>query len=37
MKLVTFIQKDDVQHIGALINNDRAIVILQKGAADAKR
>lgn len=34
MKLVTFIQKDDVQHIGALINNDRAIVILQKGAKE---
>ena len=34
MKLVTFIQKDDVRHIGALVNNDRTIVILQKGAKE---
>jgi 2-keto-4-pentenoate hydratase/2-oxohepta-3-ene-1,7-dioic acid hydratase in catechol pathway len=32
MKLVTFMQKDDVQHIGALANSDQTIVILQNGA-----
>ena len=31
MKLVTFMQKDDVQQIGALANNDQSIVILQNG------
>ncbi len=32
MKLVTFIQKNDMQHIGVLINGDQTIVILQNGA-----
>lgn len=31
MKLVTFMQKDDMQHIGALVNNDQSIVLLQNG------
>jgi 2-keto-4-pentenoate hydratase/2-oxohepta-3-ene-1,7-dioic acid hydratase in catechol pathway len=32
MKLITFIQKDDVQRIGAMVDSDRTIVILQIGA-----
>jgi 2-keto-4-pentenoate hydratase/2-oxohepta-3-ene-1,7-dioic acid hydratase in catechol pathway len=31
MKLVTFMQKDDMQDIGVLVNNDQSIVILQNG------
>ena len=32
MKLVTFVQNDDMQHIGVLANKDQSIVILQNGA-----
>lgn len=32
MKLITFLQKNDVQQIGVLIDSDRTIVILQMGA-----
>jgi 2-keto-4-pentenoate hydratase/2-oxohepta-3-ene-1,7-dioic acid hydratase in catechol pathway len=32
LKLVTFTQKDDIQCIGALVDSDQTIVILQMGA-----